>query len=94
MNRYDEFPDVPAYMMADDTDPSLIPDPDALDSDDTELESEDDVNLEDVVKEIDDERKDDDGVDTDDDDLVAAVEDEDEDVLDVEEEEEDDEVIT
>ena len=95
MNRYDEFPDVPAYMMSEDTDPSLIPDPDALESDDVDLptDREEEVNIEDVVNEIEHERKEDDNAD--DDDIVVVIEEveEEEEVVDIETEE-DDEVIT
>ena len=62
MNNYDEFEDVPAFLMnAQDTDPSVIPDPDVTSEDLEDEEEEDEVELEDedeVDLEEDDEEED------------------------------------
>ena len=73
MNNYDEFEDVPAFLMnVQDTDPSIIPDPpeDLEDEDEVDLEDEDDDELEAEVEAEDE----DDEEETDDEDIVGEDE--------------------
>ena len=49
MNHYDKF-DIPAYLMAEDTDSSVIPDPDVTSED---LEEEEELDIDEVLEEAD-----------------------------------------
>jgi len=66
MNKYDEFEDVPPYLMAEDTDPSVLPDPD------------DEITAEDVVEVM---QEEDEEGEEEDDDLIGDEEDDEEEVI-------------
>lgn len=73
MNHYDEFEDVPAFLMAEDTDPSVTPDPDVDMDEIVEELHKDDIDPEELDE-------DEDEIESgDDDDLVEDTSEDDED---------------